>query len=109
MPNPTYTEPALLLTEAQLGEIVSRLLVEKLTPLLTALGSVPKQPQAPEYLTTQQALDFIRLSAPTLNKLRRQGHITAQRSATNRLLYKRSELVAYLEAAQQLKERVAAW
>jgi excisionase family DNA binding protein len=54
-----------------------------------------------EYLTTKQALDFIHLSKPTLNKLRREGRITAYNSSDKRVLYKRSELTAYLEAAQQ--------
>ena len=61
----------------------------------------PSQAFETEYLTTRQALDFVHLSKPTLNKLRRQGVITACHSSDKRVLYKRSELVAYLESSKR--------
>ncbi|GAA4012756.1 hypothetical protein GCM10022408_26920 [Hymenobacter fastidiosus] len=54
-----------------------------------------------EYLTTKQALDFLHLSKPTLNKLRGAGRIAAYNSSDKRVLYKRSDLAAYLDAAKQ--------
>ncbi|RZJ92735.1 MAG: DNA-binding protein [Hymenobacter sp.] len=104
MKEPTDPELVLvLLTLPQLRGLLSRLLAEQLSPLLAALNTAQRQPDFSDYFTTQQALDFVHLSKPTLNKLRREGRITAIRSSAKRVLYKRSELVAYLEAAEQQK------
>ena len=92
-----------LLTLPQLRGMLNSLIDEKITPMLAALGREQKQRGEAEYLTTQQALEFVHLSKPTLNKLRREGRITALNSSDKRVLYKRSELVAYLEAAKQQK------
>ncbi|MBH8567674.1 helix-turn-helix domain-containing protein [Microvirga sp. STS02] len=89
-----------LLTLSQLRGMLDSILDEKITLMLDAVGKGQKRGEV-EYLTTQQALDFIHLSKPTLNKLRREGRITALNSSDKRVLYKRSELVAYLEASKQ--------
>ncbi|WP_165903572.1 helix-turn-helix domain-containing protein [Hymenobacter gummosus] len=75
-----------------------QLLDAKLQPLLDALRRAQTAPE-PEYLTTQQALDLLHLSKPTLHKLRGEGRITAYSSSDKRVLYRRSELLAYLQAA----------
>lgn len=92
----------ILLTIPQLRGMVSSLFDEKITHVLNAVGNGQKRGET-EYLTTKQALDFVHLSKPTLNKLRREGRITALNSSDKRVLYKRSELVAYLEAAKEQK------
>ena len=90
----------IVLTLPQFHGLLDGLLDEKLKPLLAAFSAGLLGGQA-EYLTTQQALNFVHLSKPTLNKLRQQGVITACRSSDKRVLYKRSELVAYLEASKR--------
>ncbi|WP_394805587.1 helix-turn-helix domain-containing protein [Hymenobacter tibetensis] len=60
-----------------------------------------------EYLTTKQALELVRLSKPTFNKKRREGYITAYHSSDKRVLYKRSELITYLESHKPKEGRVA--
>jgi hypothetical protein len=90
----------ILLSLPQFQGLLNSLLDEKLRPFFQALKAGTKQGDV-EYLTTQQALDFIHLSKPTLNKLRREGRITAYNSSDKRVLYKRSELAAYLDAAKQ--------
>lgn len=103
MTTPPHSEPAMvLLTIPQLRGILGSLFDEKITDMLDAAGNGQKRGEV-EYLTTQQALEFIHLSKPTLNKLRREGRITALNSSDKRVLYKRSELVEYLEAAKQQK------
>ncbi|TGE18670.1 helix-turn-helix domain-containing protein [Hymenobacter elongatus] len=100
MKEPPYFEaPMVLLTFPQLRGMLNSLLDEKLALMLDAVGRGPKARDV-EYLTTQQALDFLHLSKPTLNKLRREGHILALNSSDKRVLYKRSELIAYLESAK---------
>ena len=96
-----YSEAQMvLLTLPQLRGVLNSLLDEKITFMLNAAGKGRDSGEV-EYLTTQQALDFIHLSKPTLNKLRREGRITALNSSDKRVLYKRSELVAYLETSKQ--------
>ena len=96
-----YSEAQMvLLTLPQLRGVLNSLLDEKIIFMLNAAGKGRDSGEV-EYLTTQQALDFIHLSKPTLNKLRREGRITALNSSDKRVLYKRSELVAYLETSKQ--------
>lgn len=97
---PNSEASMVLLTFPQLRGMLDSLLDEKITFMLDAAGKGRNRGEV-EYLTTQQALDFIHLSKPTLNKLRREGRITALNSSDKRVLYKRSELVAYLEASKQ--------
>lgn len=92
----------ILLTIPQLRGMLGSLFDEKITHMLNAVGNGQKCGET-EYLTTQQTLDFVHLSKPTLNKLRREGRITALNSSDKRVLYKRSELVAYLETARNQK------
>ncbi|MCC3159432.1 helix-turn-helix domain-containing protein [Hymenobacter sp. 15J16-1T3B] len=93
-----------MLSLPQLHELLSMLLDEKLQPLLAAVHLSATQGGS-EYLTTRQALAFVHLSKPTLNKLRREGRITAYHSSDKRVLYRRSELVAYLEASKPKEGR----
>ena len=96
-----YSEAQMvLLTLPQLRGVLNSLLDEKIIFMLNAAGKGRDSGEV-EYLTTQQALDFNHLSKPTLNKLRREGRITALNSSDKRVLYKRSELVAYLETSKQ--------
>ncbi|GAB3869231.1 hypothetical protein GCM10028824_15840 [Hymenobacter segetis] len=101
MGNLPFSETSMvLLTVPQLRGMLDSIFDEKITLMLDAVGKGQKRGEV-EYLTTQQALDFIHLSKPTLNKLRREGRITALNSSDKRVLYKRSELVAYLETSKQ--------
>ncbi|SHI90556.1 DNA binding domain-containing protein, excisionase family [Hymenobacter daecheongensis DSM 21074] len=98
--SPTTQEAALvLLSLPQLRGVLSVLLDQKMQPLLDAM-SKGAQHGISEYFTTREALEFVKLSKPTLNKLRREGRITAYNSSDKRVLYRRSELVAYLEKAK---------
>ena len=90
----------IVMTPPQFQALLNGVLDEKLKPLLAVLRSDSHPAQA-EYLTTKQTLEFVHLSKPTLNKLRREGRITALNSSDKRVLYKRSELVAYLESTQK--------
>ena len=65
------------------------------------------QPSEAEYLTTQEALAFMHLSKPTLYKLRREGRIASYNSSDKRVLFKRSELLAYLAAATNNGKRLS--
>jgi hypothetical protein len=107
MLKPTPPETSMVvLTLPQLSGVLNAMLDEKLTPLLAAF-SAARLPDAAEYLTTQQALAFVKLSKPTLNKLRREGRITAYHSSDKRVLYRRSELVAYLDASKPKEGRAS--
>ncbi|MCC3155601.1 helix-turn-helix domain-containing protein [Hymenobacter sp. 15J16-1T3B] len=86
------------LTLDQLQEELGALLDARFAQVLQALRQAPAAEA--EYLTTRQALAFVHLSKPTLNKLRREGRITAYHSSDKRVLYRRSELVAYLDASK---------
>jgi Helix-turn-helix domain len=93
------------LTLDQLQEELGALLDARFAQVLQALRQAPSAEA--EYLTTQQALQFVHLSKPTLNKLRREGRITAYHSSDKRVLYRRSELVAYLQAAKPKEGRAS--
>ncbi|UOQ64840.1 helix-turn-helix domain-containing protein [Hymenobacter volaticus] len=94
--DPLEVLPALL-TLPQFRWLLNTILDEKLKPLFALLQADQQQSQA-EYLTTKQALDLLHLSKPTLNKLRRLQIINSYYSSDKRVLYKRSELIAYLES-----------
>ena len=97
---PFDTAALIIMTLPQFQTMLNIVLDEKLKALMALLRD-DSQPAKNEYFTTQQALEFVHLSKPTLNKLRREGRITALNSSDKRVLYKRSELVAYLEASKQ--------
>ncbi|RYU83814.1 helix-turn-helix domain-containing protein [Hymenobacter persicinus] len=99
-PPPLQEATLIVLSLPQFQDLFNSLLDEKLSPFVQAIKAGGKQGGV-EYMTTQQALDFMHLSKPTLNKLRREGRITAYNSSDKRVLYKRSELAAYLDAAKQ--------
>lgn len=103
---PYFETSMVLLTIPQIRGLLNSLFDEKITFMLDAFGKEHKSGEA-EYMTTRETLDFVHLSKPTLNKLRREGHITAVNASDKRVLYKRSELVAYLESAKQQKGRVS--
>lgn len=101
--SPYFEALEMLLTFPQLRGLLDSLFDEKFACMLAVLSKAHKQPKEADYFTTKQALEFVHLSKPTLNKLRREGRITALNSSTKRVLYKRSDLVAYLEATKQQK------
>ncbi|MCB2377340.1 helix-turn-helix domain-containing protein [Hymenobacter sp. BT635] len=82
-----------------LHQELGALLDTRFTQLLHHLRAA--QPSEAEYLTTQEALAFMHLSKPTLYKLRREGRIASYNSSDKRVLFKRSELLAYLQAAMK--------
>lgn len=90
----------IVLTLPQFQTLLNGALDEKLKALFVLLQGSPQSSQA-EFFTTQQALDFLHLSKPTLNKLRALGVINAIHSSDKRVLYKRSELVAYLNSPKR--------
>lgn len=59
-------------------------------------------PALPELLTTQEAADFLRLSVPTLERMRASGSGCRYRKLgpgkRARVVYARADLVAWLEA-----------
>jgi hypothetical protein len=54
-------------------------------------GSTPPQPKE-EFLTTDEVLAILRISAPTLRKLRKTGHLKTYGEGTRFQRYKRSEV-----------------
>jgi excisionase family DNA binding protein len=74
---------------------------EELTQLLSDL---PKQ-QIPitsdptiEYLNIPETLKYLDLSKSTLRKLRMDGKIRETRSTDKRVMFRKSDLIAYLES-----------
>ncbi len=49
-----------------------------------------------EFLTIAQTLQFLHISKPTLNKLRREGKVREISSSDKRILFKKSDLISYL-------------
>ncbi|UOQ55643.1 helix-turn-helix domain-containing protein [Hymenobacter cellulosivorans] len=93
----------LITTLPQLEQLISRLLDKQLLALekllRTSSGTTPAFTVAEaEYLSTNQALEFLHLSKPTLNKLRRQGLVHSYAVSNKRVLYARQELVQYLQS-----------
>ncbi|MCB2380408.1 helix-turn-helix domain-containing protein [Hymenobacter sp. BT635] len=93
----------LITTLPQLEQLLSHLLDKQLLAfeqlLRTSSRATPAFPIVEaEYLSTTQALEFLHLSKPTLNKLRRQGLVHSYAASNKRVLYARQELVQYLQS-----------
>ncbi|GAA4000955.1 hypothetical protein GCM10022408_10150 [Hymenobacter fastidiosus] len=89
------------LTQEQCLELVGTAVAEQLKPLMDALRQGAARQQAPEYFTTKQALEYLHLTKPTLNKLRREGLVSSIQCSDNRVLYHREQLDAYLQSKMQ--------
>ena len=82
------------------GELIRDVISKELRPLLAAVIALKGQTAA-EYLSTNEVLQLLHISKPTLNKLRQRGLIESLQSSDNRVLYRRSQIEGYLATQQQ--------
>ncbi|TGE25189.1 DNA-binding protein [Hymenobacter aquaticus] len=84
----------LLISSKKLGRLISEIIDEGIRLLLQEVQiSQPKEGYSAEetvYLTTKQALAYLHISKPTLNKLRRQGLVRGLRVSDKRVLCEKS-------------------
>lgn len=81
-------------------DVLQDILAEQLGPLHATLRDLKGQ-GASEYLSTDEALKLLHISKPTLHKLRAQGRIECFHSSDSRVLYKRSQIEAYIRSQQK--------
>lgn len=76
-----------------------RLLEEVMEEKLKAFQLVTLSDPDCEFLTISEAVKFLHISKPTLNKLRRDGKIRTIHSTDKRVVFKKRDLIAYLDSA----------
>lgn len=82
------------------GELIRDAVSQELKPLLAAVKDLKGQTAA-EYLSTNEVLQLLHISKPTLHKLRAKGLIECIQSSDNRVLYRRSQIEDYLTSQQR--------
>jgi predicted DNA-binding transcriptional regulator AlpA len=58
----------------------------------------PQIPDEEELLNASETIAFLRVSRPTYQKLRRDGDIKAVAISERRILYRKSDLLAYINS-----------
>jgi hypothetical protein len=81
----------------KLKKLIEEVIEEKLKAFqpVTVSASDPDS----EFLTISEAVKFLHLSKPTLNKLRKDGKIITIHSTDKRVVFRKGDLIAYLNSA----------
>jgi excisionase family DNA binding protein len=80
----------------ELRKLIEELIEAKFRTFQTVSITDP----ANQFLTMTEAVSFLHLSKPTLNKLRHNGKIATTHSSDKRVLFKKSDLIAYLNSCK---------
>lgn len=78
---------------------LKRLIEEVMEEKLKAFQPVTLSDPDCEFLTISEAVKFLHVSKPTLNKLRKDGKIKTIHSTDKRVVFRKSDLIAYLNTA----------
>lgn len=91
----------LILSSKKLRRLLTEIVDEKVKLLLKEARNsqlnAENSAHEPVYLTTKQALAYLHISKPTLNKLRRAGLVRGLRVSDNRVLYEQKQLDHYIK------------
>lgn len=79
----------------KLKKLIEDVIEEKLKAFQPVTISDPEC----EFLTIAEAVKFLHVSKPTLNKLRNEGKIKTIHSTDKRVVFRKSDLIAYLNSA----------
>lgn len=79
----------------KLKKLIEEVIEEKLKAFQPVTVSDPDS----EFLTISEAVKFLHVSKPTLNKLRKGGKIKTIHSTDKRVVFRKSDLIAYLNSA----------
>src|SRR5689334_7120606 len=77
---------------------LKKLIEEVIEEKLKAFQPVSVSDPDCEFLTTVEAVKFLHVSKPTLNKLRNQGKVKTIHSTDKRVVFRKSDLIAYLNS-----------
>ncbi|TGE25200.1 DNA-binding protein [Hymenobacter aquaticus] len=91
----------LIVSAKKLRRLLAEIINEKIQVLLkeVPMSQINSRNSAfePVYLTTKQALSYLHISKPTLNKLRREGLVLGLHVSDNRVLYEKKQLDYYIK------------
>ncbi|MEA5457820.1 helix-turn-helix domain-containing protein [Arcicella sp. LKC2W] len=90
-----------VLTLEQVSEMVQSIVSTALTNLKSNPINLPQE----EYLNATKTIEFLQISRPTFQKLVGDGKIKAVQISERRILFKRSDLVEYINSRTIKKQK----
>ena len=90
-----------VLTLEQVAEMMQGIVNTALANLKTN----PFNPPQEEYLNATKTIEFLQISRPTFQKLVSDGKVKAVQVSERRILFKRSDLVEYINSRTSFKQK----